>query len=53
MLIEAGDWDTASAIVDEALLSNVLAIPTPRIEVVRRALTQRRLNRQGRNTDAS
>jgi adenine-specific DNA-methyltransferase len=51
-LIRAGDWDTATAIVDDALLSTVLAIPTARIEVVRRALTRRRLSRQGRDADA-
>jgi hypothetical protein len=51
-LIQAGDWETATAIVDDALLSTVLAIPTPRIEVVRRALTRRRRSRQGRDADA-
>jgi adenine-specific DNA-methyltransferase len=51
-LIHAGDWDTATTIVDEAVLSTVLAIPTARIEVLRRTLTRRRLSRQGRETDA-
>ena len=52
-LIQAGDWDAATLIVDEALLSTVLGIPTARQEVVRSALTRRRLNRQRRGGDGT
>jgi adenine-specific DNA-methyltransferase len=51
-LIQAGDWDTATAMVDDALLSTVLEIPTARLEVLRSALTRRRLTRQRRDADA-
>ena len=51
-LIQAGDWNTATAIVDDALLSTVLEVPAARIEVLRQALTRRRLSRQGRDADA-
>ena len=52
-LIKAGDWDAATGIVDEALLSTVLGIPVTRLEVLRRALTRRRLTRQRRDGDVA
>jgi len=52
-LIQAGEWDAATAIVDDALLSTVLGISPDRLDVLRRALARRRLSRQGRDGDAT
>jgi adenine-specific DNA-methyltransferase len=52
-LIQAGDWDAATAIVDEALLGTVMGIHAGRLEVLRRALTRRRLSRQHRDGDVT
>jgi adenine-specific DNA-methyltransferase len=52
-LLQAGFWDAATAIVDEALLSTVLGIPAAQQEVLRRALTRRRMSRQHRVSDVT
>jgi adenine-specific DNA-methyltransferase len=48
-LIQAGDWDTATQIVDEALLESVMRLPAVRLDVLRRALARRRMRRQRRD----
>jgi adenine-specific DNA-methyltransferase len=52
-LIQAGDWDTASGIVDEALLRTVAGIDEARLAVLRRALARLRLRRQGKDSNAA
>jgi adenine-specific DNA-methyltransferase len=52
-LIHAGDWDAATAMVDEALLTTILGVPAAQLNVLRRALARRRLRRQRRDGDVA